>query len=560
MDPSRTARRRFIPGILGIILVLNASAAPDPINARVDELFAHWDHKDSPGAAIVVVKDGAVVYQHGYGYANLAHGIPITPQTRFDVASVAKQFTGLSVAMLIGQGKLSLNDDVRKYLPDVPDFGKTITIGHLLHHTSGLRDWPESFLLSNVDLEAPISFEMILELVRRQRELDFAPGEEFQYSNTGYNLLAATIAKVTGQSFRAWTDANLFQPLGMQHTHVCENPAEIMPDVAESYDEGNLPGTLHHVTSQLSGLGSSSLFISAEDMGQWLLNFESAKVGGRKAVDLMCQPGKLNSGAKLDYCFGIFDDNYRGYKMFEHGGSWAGYRSFTMFIPEKRFAVAVLANTANMNPSEQAHEIADLYLGVMDTAKPDHKLAPAGTELNIDPASRDAFPGTYRLGAGWLLTITREAGTLMTQATHEGKFKMTPTGTNTFFVEGYNRSVEFVRQESGAVTNLLYHGINAPKLNLVEMTPAGLAACVGDYWSEELGVAIRLEIHDGQLATCRRSGQWVHFLPTGPDRFDADVGGWVVQFTRNKSGVVTETKVSGGRVRNMRFARTTLQL
>ena len=558
MNSSFATKHRITASALGIILLVNAVAAPDPSNARVDGLFAQWDRKDSPGAAIVVVKDGSVIYQHGYGYANLEHGIPITPQTRFDVASVAKQFTGLSVAMLVGQGKLSLDEDVRKYLPDVPDFGKPITIGHLLHHTSGLRDWPETFLLSNVDLEAPISFEMILEMVRRQRGLDFVPGEEFQYSNTGYNLLAATIGKVTGQSFRAWTDENLFQPLGMKHTHVCENSTEIVPDVADSYEVDNKPGTLHRVTSQLSGLGSSSLFISAEDMGQWLLNFETAKVGGKAAIELMCQPGKLNSGAKLDYCFGIFGDNYRGYKMFEHAGSWAGYRSFTMVIPEKRFGVAVLANSANMNTSDLARKIADIYLGLTDTAKSDKKSPAGRAEVRVDPAAWDAFLGTYRLGAGWLLTITREADTLMTQATHEGKFKMTPTGTNTFFVEGYNRSVEFVRQESGAVTNLLYHGIKAPKLDLPHMTPVHLAAYVGDYWSEELGVGRRMEIHDGQLATRQRSGEWLHFLPTGPDRFDADLGGWALQFTRNKSGEITEAKISGGRVRNMRYTRASL--
>jgi CubicO group peptidase (beta-lactamase class C family) len=556
MNPSATAKHCLGASALGILLLINASAAPNPNNAKVDELFTQWDRKDSPGAAIVVVKDGAIVYQHGYGYANLEHRIPITPQTRFDVASVAKQFTGLSVAMLIGQGKLSLDDDVRKHLPDVPDFGKPITLGHLLYHTSGLRDWPEMFLLSNLDFEAPISFEMILELVRRQRDLDFAPGEAWQYSNTGYNLLAATVAKVTGKSFRAWTDANLFRPLGMKHTHVCDNSAEVVPDLAESYGVGIKPGALHRVTSQLSGQGSSSLFISAEDMGKWLLNFETAKVGGKEAIELMCRPGKSNSGAKLNG-FGLFENDYHGHKMFEHGGGWAAYRSFTIVIPEKRFAVAVLANAGNMDTGEQARKIADLYLGMTDTAKSGKKSSKSRTAAKADPATWDAFLGTYRLGAGWLLTITREGDTLMTQATHEAKSKMTPTSTNTFFVEAYNQPVEFVRQASGAVTNLLYRGIKAPKLDLPEMTPARLAAYVGDYWSEELRVARRMEIHDGQLATRHRSGEWLHFLPTGPDRFDAAFGGWALQFTRNESSEVTEAKISGGRVRNIRYSRTT---
>ena len=226
--------RRLAVSALGICLLLATGCDVRPRdNAKVDQLFAQWDRADSPGAAVVVVKDGAVVYQHGYGCADLEHRIPITPQTLFDVASVAKQFTGLSVAMLVQQGKLSLDDDIHKHLPDVPDFGKPITINNLVHHTSGLRDWPETLGLSDMDLEGPITLDTILEMVRRQRELDFAPGEEEQYSNTGYNLLAATVAKVTGQSFRAWTDANLFQPLGMKHTLVCDNPAEVVAELRQ---------------------------------------------------------------------------------------------------------------------------------------------------------------------------------------------------------------------------------------------------------------------------------------------------------------------------------------
>src|SRR6185369_5958600 len=222
-------------------------------------------------------------------------------------------------------------------------------------------------------------------------------------------------------------------------------------------------------------------------------NFETARVGGKAAIELMCQPGKLNSGAKLVYGFGLFDDDYHGNKMFEHAGGWAAYRSFTMVIPEKRFAVAVLANAANMNTAERARKIADLYLGLTEPAKSGKKSSKSRTAAKADPVTWNAFLGTYRLGAGWLLTITREGDTLMTQATHEDRFKMTPTGTNTFLVEAYNnQEVEFVRQESGVVRNLLYRGINAPKLDLPEMTSARLAAYVGDYWSEELGVASRI--------------------------------------------------------------------
>jgi len=550
-------RRRLVACACGLFLSGAACAASPRNNPKLDALFRQWDKVDSPGAAVVIVKDGVVAYRHGYGSANLEHRIRITSQTRFDVASVAKQFTGLSVAMLIEQGKLSPDDDIRKYLPEVPDFGKPITIRYLLHHTSGLRDWPETLGLSGVDLQGSISLEMILEMVRRQRELDFAPGEEHLYSNTGYNLLAAAVAKVTGQSFRAWTDANLFRPLGMKHTHVCDDTAEIVPDVAESYAPGD-NGKFRRVISQLSAQGSSSLFISADDMGRWLLNFETAKVGGKSAIEMMRQPGKLNSGTQVNYGFGLALGDYHGSPSPQHGGSWAGYRSCVMLVPEQHFAVAVLANTAMMNTYEQARRIADLYLdhpAATPSARTRTKRPPA---VKGDPSTWGAFLGTYRLGPGWLLTITREDDRLLAQATREDKFKMTPTATNTFFVEAYGQAVEFVRQPSGTVTNLLYRGIHAPKLQLPELTPPRLAEYAGDYWSEELQTMVRIEVHDGRLATCQRSGTWVYLLPVGGEHFDTDGAGFSVEFARGPASTMQELKVSGGRVRNIRYTRVTL--
>jgi CubicO group peptidase (beta-lactamase class C family) len=552
----RNIARRQAVGALGILLMLVTGNLRAGNAAKVDQLFAQWDHADSPGAAVVVIKDGAVVYLHGYGCADLEHHIRITPRTLFDVASVAKQFTGLSVAMLVEQGKLSLGDDIHKHLPDVPDFGKPITINHLVHHSSGLRDWPETLALSDMELEGPITLDTILEMVRRQRELDFAPGEEEQYSNTGYNLLAATVAKVTGQSFRSWTDRNLFQPLGMKHTQVCDNPAEVIVNRAYSYAPDG-PNRFHQVVSQLAAQGSSSLFISAEDMGRWLLNFQTARVGGKAAIELMQQPGKLNNGEKRGYGFGVVLGKHQGMTTVSHGGGWAGYRSQTIWVPEKRFAAAILANTSNMDTWGLALKIADLYLGVAPApSKPATTQPPAA--VKADPAAWEPFLGTYRLGPGWLLTITREGDHLMAQATHEEKCRMAPLSETNFFVEAYPSPVAFVRQSTGAVTNLLYHGINAPKLTMPEPGPARLAAYVGDYWSEELRVVTRLEIHDGRLAVCLRSGRWIHLLPTGSDRFDTEYGGMALQFTRNPAAEVTEVKVSGSRVRNLRHTRVAL--
>jgi CubicO group peptidase (beta-lactamase class C family) len=523
-----------------------------PRNSNVDQLFAPWNRADSPGAAVVVVKDGAVVYQRCYGSANLESRTPITSETAFDVASVAKQFTGLAIAMLIEQGKLSLDDDIRKHLPDVPDFGKPITIRHLLHHTSGLRDWPETLGLSGVDWGAPITMDTILEMVRHQRELDFMPGEEQQYCNTSYNLLAATVAKVTGKSFRAWTDANLFQPLGMKHTHFCEDPTKLIVHRAESYSPAD-EKTYSRDISQLAAQGSSSLFTTAEDMAKWLANFQNERVGGKSAFARMYQPGKLNAGGKLDYGFGVVLNEYRGDRTVNHGGSWAGYRSFVLHIPEKKLGVAVLGNVANLGESRLAWKIVDLYLG--HSSAPEKLVASARSTEKADPSNWDAYLGTYRLGKGWLLEITRDGDHLVAQATREEKFEMKAVSNTTFFVPGYGAAVEFVREKTGPATHLLYRGIRAPRIEVPKSSPEGLQAYIGDYWSEELRVAYRIEVQDGQLGVRDRAGKWFQLLPTGPDRFDVDQQGASATFSRNRASEVTELKVSRGRIRNVRFTK-----
>ena len=502
---------RLILAAWGLVLCLPTVAGTlDAQNEeKVDKLFAQWDRADSPGAAVVVVKDSAVIYQHGYGSADLEHHVPITPQTTFDAASVAKQFTGMSVAMLVKQGRLSVDDDIRKYVTVVPDFGKTISIQNLLHHTSGLRDWPETLALSGIDWEGPITLDMILEMVQRQRELDFAPGEEYQYSNTGYNLLAAAVAKITGQSFRTWTDANLFQPLGMTHTFVCDDPAEIMPDRARSYSANR--GKFYEVASRLAAQGSSSLFISAEDMGKWLLNFETAHVGGEAAIEMMQQPGKLNSGAEVPYGFGLAWGQYRGMKVINHTGSWAGYRSAVMRLPGEHLSIAILSNVDNLDPYGLSQKIAELYLSLPAEREVARSVPKPHAHTKVDPTRWGDYLGTYLLGPHWLLSITREGNQLMAQATAEPKFSMTPLSRTEFFVEAYGASIEFIPDKSGVVENLRYRGINAPKLSPTEPPPGGLAAYVGDYWSEELMSVVRLEVHDGKLAYCNNAGSWTNF-------------------------------------------------
>ena len=525
-------------------------------SAQVDAMFAERVAAERPGCAVVVVKDGAVAYENGYGIADLEHHVKISPQTVFDVASVAKQFTGLGVAMLIEQGKLQVTQDIRSILPRVPDFGRTITIDNLLHHTSGLRDWPETLALSGVDWAAPITLNLILGMVEHQRELDFLPGEEFQYSNTGYNLLAAAVAQVTGQPFQKWMSDNIFVPLGMARTFVADNPAALVADRAESYAPTGKNGYVRAV-SQAAAQGSSSVFTTADDMGKWLLNFDSARVGGRSAIQMTWQGSTLQNGNQVKYGFGWELGEYYGIPGVEHSGSWADYVSDVVVVPDQRFAAAVLCNAPDVSTHGIAIKLAAIYLPDVPKTAPPLPPAKPSVAYKPNPKSWDKYLGTYRLGPSWLLTISRDKQSLIAQASHEDKFEMTQTGENKFFVEAYHSSVEFSVDPSGKVPSLLYHGKVAPRIEAQALSPDRLARFTGDYWSEELRQDQRIKVEDGRLAMPFRIGT-VHLIPVGHNQFDADEGRFTVVFSEDPDGTISELKLSMGRVRNLRYAKTKL--
>jgi CubicO group peptidase (beta-lactamase class C family) len=231
--------RRLRPGVCVVVsLVLGASqpveGAQTPSRALVDSVFGEFDDQ-TPGAAIAVVHDARLVFAAGYGMANLDHDVPVGPETVFDIASVSKQFTGMAVSMLVEAGRIDLDAEARRYLPELPDFGDPLTVRHLVHHTSGIRDWPATLGVAGWRMDDVISFPQILRMAWNQRELNFPPGSEYSYSNTGYNLLAEIVSRVTGESFRAWTDQNIFRPLGMTSTHFQDDHREIVLRRAQGY-------------------------------------------------------------------------------------------------------------------------------------------------------------------------------------------------------------------------------------------------------------------------------------------------------------------------------------
>jgi len=337
---------------------------------QIDKLLSKYNSSETPGVAVSVVKDGKIIFKKGYGMANLEYDIPITPSTVFHVASVSKQFTTFSILLLEKDGKISLDDDIRKYVPEVPDFGKKITLRHLATHTSGIRDQWALLTLAGWRMDDVITTQQVLKLINRQKTLNFEPGSKFQYSNSGFTLLAEVVARVTKQTFAEFTKQRIFEPLKMTNTQFYDNHQKIVKNRAYSYGKSGsvyIKGKLNY-----SNVGPTSLFTTVEDLSKWSMNFEEPIVGNLEIVRKLKEPAKLNDGKlallavregePIYHAMGQFVRNYRGLDIVNHTGSDAGFKSYLLRFPSEKFSVMLLGNDASFNSFQTGLTIAEFYL------------------------------------------------------------------------------------------------------------------------------------------------------------------------------------------------------
>jgi CubicO group peptidase (beta-lactamase class C family) len=431
-----------------------AAVAPAPA-AAVDEIFSKWT-SSTPGCAVGVAVGGKPVLLKAYGMADLERDVRNTPDTIFEAGSVSKQFTAMAVQLLASEGKLSIDDQVRKYIPELPDYGKPLTIRHMLSHTSGLRDWGSIESIAGWPRTTrEYTHAHVLEIVSKQKALNFDPGTNWSYSNTGFNLAAIIVSRVSGMTLAEFSKHRIFGPLGMTHTSWRDDHTRIVKGraIAYSLDNGD-----YHIEMPFENIyGNGGLLTTVGDLLIWNENLVNPKVGNAKLISEMATGGKFNDGKPLEYYgLGLFIEIHRGVHNVYHSGSTAGYRAHLNRFPDSRTSVAVLCNGSNGDASRSANRVSDLYLG--DRLKPEPPPTPAPpppAALNPppSPAQLNALTGSYWSDeAETMLVAAVDQGALVLRRRPDTVIKLTAIGPDKF--RGSIGTVTFMRNGSGAVDSL----------------------------------------------------------------------------------------------------------
>jgi CubicO group peptidase (beta-lactamase class C family) len=474
---------------------------------------------------------------------------------------MTKQFTAFSIHLLAQEGKLSIDDDMRKYLPDMPDFGQTITIRNLLQHTSGLRDSSNLLFLAGWRPDDVATQDDMLDMIRHQRALNFAPGSEHLYSNTGYILLAAIVERVSGKPLSVFAKERIFDSLGMKHTHFQTNYGDLVHGRALSYQPAS-GGAYKYVSVTKAAPGPGDLLTTVEDLALWDQNFYDGRVGGKDLLAKMQLTGVLSSGKPFNYASGLYAETYRGAKLVEHSGSIGGYASQMSRFPSEHFTVTVLANSPDVSPTTMTRRIADIYLDHELAPRPDAASKQFPAEVTLDQTKLDAVAGYYALSPQFGLHFTVEDGRLMAQGTGQGKFPLVASGDREFFAKVVDAHFSFdAPGKDGVVARFVLHqnGMDQPGLRTSKpsLSDAAMRAFEGEYYSDELRVLYAVGRKDGKLVmTYPRGGLPLDFA--GGSTFFAGPPVGVVTFECAPHASCTGFKVNGGRTRDLQFTKVAI--
>jgi len=540
----------------GIALTMLAGATQAHADDRTDRaaaLCARFDGTDGPGGAVSATHAGNVVFQRAFGQATVETGTPNTTTTAFQIASLSKQFTAFAILLLEAEGRLSLQDDVRRFVPELHDYPQVITLDHLLHHTSGLRDeW--MMMLQGRMPEDGVMQNDILRTLFAQRELNFAPGTRFAYANSDYTLLALVVERVSGQSFNDFLTQRVFTPLGMSQTHVQENWRRLRPGVAQPYGPG--PDGLEGRVFSFSGYGAGNVRTTAQDMARWMQNLDTPKVGTPAVIGRMKEGVRDPLSVPAVYGRGLEIGRHRGAPTMEHGGIAPGAAAYMLVLPDQRFGVSVMCNTETNDTRRLAHDIADLFVG--------NDLP--GEVVVTPPVLSDAqlrrYAGVYREIGGAVFDVSVRDGALVLQ----GEDVLTTVSPTRFRLATFPVSFSFPGPIDDPAQVLHIHdpdqdrvAVRIEKVPVEDLDPRMMADYLGRYYSPELASVLTVERRGEQLWLTGSAFEIQVLQPPQmfrqPDAFFTQSTIGAVEFRRDGAGEVAELSITNPRVVALRFLR-----
>jgi len=552
----------FIRKIIVVILFMVGFTAADVLGQqnkiqpsdeesakKVDAFLAQWDKNDMPGCAVGVVRDGKLVYKRGFGMANLDYDVPNTTSTLFNLASASKPFTAMSIALLAQQGKLSLDDDIRKYVPEIPKYDETITIRHLLHHTSGIREYQALVFFGGLSPDNALNDKTILNMLARQKNISFKPGSKHQYSNSNYHLLGIIVGRVSGKSLRAFAEENIFKPLGMKNTRFFDNRFEVVKNRATGYRVG-ADKSIRARSSLFDLVGGGGVLTTVEDLYLWDQNFYEPKVGNKELISLLTTPGTLNGGEKMDYAFGVWRQEYKGLPVIKHSGNMTGFRAQIVSFPEQKFTVIALSNNSAIFPSVIVEKLADIYLeGQLKPDVPSKKKVEESFPQAIALSEKEAlrYAGVYASAeSGAVFKLSLKDGKLINSGLLKNETPVTAISENRFLMIADTDKYELipVLSASGAISEIkLIRNGGKPDLFVSVKppmdSPQQLSEYAGTYYSDEFDADYKISLKGNNLVFQIGENFEAPLNAAYADVFTTAGGQINLSFTRDGQGKIT---------------------
>ena len=526
---------------------------------RADQLFTPFSGDAVPGAVAGVVRGGKLIFSNAYGMADLTNGIPFSTETPSNIGSVSKQFTAMAILQLERQGKLSLDDDVRTYIPELPDLGAVVTLRNMLEHTNGFREVYNLMPMTGWKGTDNLRREDVLEMLKRQEELQAAPGEEYNYNNSAFIMLATIVERISGQKFPEWMEEHVFGPLGMTSTVVRADPVTIIPGASRGYVVDSTG--FKEAGDLYASYGAGGIYTTVGDFSKWLGNFGNPTLGDTALIRRLVTPDTLNSGDTLDYALGIALGEYRGLKEYNHGGADIAHRAMLVYFPEIDAGVAVLSNYEACPTGFLAYELANTFF--RDDLEPEEGAdgAKDSTMLKVPDSLLEAYAGKYLITSmGFELEYKLRDGQLYISIEGQPEDKLVPQSDSVFIIPDADVSIEFNVDGQGKVSSVVLSQGGADyemfPYEPFKPEPSELKAYEGRYFSPELDMIYTLEARDTTLLLKLRNTKDVELSAIEVDSYRGDVFFISqVDFQRDGAGKVTSFTVSNGRTKGVRFEK-----